>query len=140
MEMDLKSLKPQLALDRKRMLLWGMFILFCGFVLGLATGGLLARHLVAQRLKDPEKMATRHSAILKIVLKLDESQVQAVQKILARRYHGIRKGFEDQLELIRKEVSAELTEPQARKFNEYLKHLKSRWLPGGREVYNRETD
>lgn len=110
------------------------------FAAGVVSGGGLAVLFLVNRLQyaihHPEVAPARIAATLDRRLGLDDEQEQQVEQIIARHQTeiaAIRRQFQpqimQQLDQVRDEVAAVLTEPQREKWSQLFEQFQSRWLP-----------
>ena len=110
------------------------------FVAGMASGVALTVHFAVNRLQfaihHPEAAPPRIAAVIQRRLDLDDQQRAAVEKIVAKHQleiAAIRRQFQpeivDQLDSVRDEIAAVLTEPQRERWTQLFEQFKERWLP-----------
>jgi predicted Co/Zn/Cd cation transporter (cation efflux family) len=110
------------------------------FVAGLASGVALTVHFAVSRLQfaihHPEAAPPRIAAVIQRRLDLDDQQRAAVEKIVAQHQleiAAIRRQFQpeivEQLDSVRDEIAAVLSEPQRARWTLLFEQFKERWLP-----------
>jgi hypothetical protein len=110
------------------------------FVAGMASGAALTVHYAVNRLQfaiqHPEFAPARIATTLQRRLDLDDAQTSQVEQIMVRRQveiSAVRRKFRpeivEQLDAVRNEVAAVLTEPQREKWTQLFDQFQERWLP-----------
>jgi len=117
-----------------------LFVALVIFVAGMASGAALTVHYAVGRLQfaihHPEVAPARIAATIARRLDLDADQTAQVEKIVANRQVeivSIRRRFQpeilQQLNSVRDEIAAVLTEPQREKWTKLFGQFQQRWLP-----------
>ena len=129
---------PPPATNRRRWLT--VLLALVVFVAGMASGAALTVRFAVHRLQfaihHPEVAPARIAATLRRRLDLDATQTAQVEKILAKRQveiTAIRRKLQPeikrQLDAVRDEVAAVLTESQRERWQELFDQFQERWLP-----------
>jgi len=116
--------------------LLGVLIFIAGGILG---SGLTLRYLrdrVLYAIHHPQEVPARLSLDLKSRLGLTTEETEKVCQIIASRQlklqeirREVQPRVEEELEELRKEISASLTPKQAAKWNAWFEEMRSTWLP-----------